>query len=202
MAMHELRISVDVRPGAAVVSVVGDVSAVNIDPFRKGLADAIARKQPRTVVDLSQTTFLSSPGLAVLVQGLQLSQRGGSQLYLAAANDRVRGIFEIARLTDHFLATTTAIRGRRREVLPQVVLEIAFDAIQASPRHDSGLALRFPRIVRLRPDKTPAEIDTLAHCRRLTEVRFAPEERNAVEPAVSPPQPQPMTAASPRVCEA
>ncbi|MBM4098795.1 MAG: STAS domain-containing protein [Planctomycetes bacterium] len=107
MAMHELRISVDVRPGAAVVAVVGDVSAVNIDPFRKGLADAIARKQPRTVVDLSQTTFLSSPGLAVLVQGLQLSQRGGSQLYLAAANDRVRGIFEIARLTEVFRMVPT-----------------------------------------------------------------------------------------------
>lgn len=109
---------------------------------------------------------------------------------------------EISRLTDHFLATTTAVRGRRREVLPQVVLEIAFDAIQASPRHDSGLALRFPRIVRLRPDKTPAEIDTLAHCRRLAEVRFDPEETNAVEPAGAPPQPARMNAASPGVCEA
>jgi DNA ligase-1 len=112
---------------------------------------------------------------------------------------------EIARLTDHFIATTTALRGRRREVLPQVVLEIAFDAIQASPRHDSGLALRFPRIVRLRPDKTPAEIDTLAHCRRLAEVRFDPEETNAIEPAGTPPQPPAMNAApaaSPGVCEA
>lgn len=112
---------------------------------------------------------------------------------------------EIARLTDHFLATTTALRGRRREVLPQVVLEIAFDAIQASPRHDSGLALRFPRIVRLRPDKTPAEIDTLAHCRRLAEVRFDPEETNPVEPAETPPQPPAMNAppaASPGLCEA
>jgi anti-anti-sigma factor len=102
MAINELRISVDLRPGAAVVQVIGDVSAVNIDPFRKGIADAIARKQPRTVVDLAQTTFLSSPGLAVLVQGLQLSQRGGSALILAGANDRVRGIFEIARLTEVF----------------------------------------------------------------------------------------------------
>ena len=107
MALHELRISVDVRPGAAVVQVVGDVSAINIDPFRKGIADAIARKQPRTVVDLSQTTFLSSPGLAVLVQGLQLSQRGGSTLFLAGANERVRGIFEIARLTEVFKMVPT-----------------------------------------------------------------------------------------------
>jgi len=112
---------------------------------------------------------------------------------------------EIARLTDHFLATTTAVRGRRREVLPQVVLEIAFDSIQASPRHDSGLALRFPRIVRLRPDKTPAEIDTLAHCRRLAEVRFDPGETNAVDPVGPVPQPPPMNAApaaTAGVCEA
>jgi len=112
---------------------------------------------------------------------------------------------EIARLTDHFLATTTAVRGRRREVLPQVVLEIAFDSIQASPRHDSGLALRFPRIVRVRPDKTPAEIDTLAHCRRLAEVRFDPGETNAVEPVGPVPQPPPMNAApaaTAGVCEA
>jgi len=112
---------------------------------------------------------------------------------------------EIARLTDHFIAATTTVRGRRREVVPQVVLEIAFDAIQASPRHDSGLALRFPRIVRLRPDKTPAEIDTLAHCRRLAEVRFDPEETNTVEPAAVPPQPTPMNAApaaSDERCEA
>lgn len=107
MAINDLRISVEVRPGAAVVQVIGDVSAVNIDPFRKGIADAIARKQPRTVVDLAHTTFLSSPGLAVLVQGLQLSNRGGSVLFLAAANERVRGIFEIARLTDVFRMVPT-----------------------------------------------------------------------------------------------
>jgi anti-anti-sigma factor len=102
MVMHALQVSVEQVPGAAIVRVVGDVSAANIDPFRKALADAIARKQPKVVVDLRQTTFLSSPGLAVLVQALQLAQRGGSQLFLAGANDRVRGIFEIARLTEVF----------------------------------------------------------------------------------------------------
>jgi hypothetical protein len=42
------------------------------------------------------------------------------------------------------------------------VLEVAFDVIQPSTRHDSGYALRFPRIVRLRRDKQPTEIDTLS----------------------------------------
>ena len=100
--MHELAASVDLLPGLAVVRLRGDVSAANIDPVRRAIADAISRKQPKVVIDLSATTFLSSPGLAVLVQSMQLCQRGGCALVLAGANDRVRGIFEISRLADVF----------------------------------------------------------------------------------------------------
>ncbi len=74
---------------------------------------------------------------------------------------------EIAALTTHFLANTLAEKGRYRSVVPDTVLEIAFDSIQPSGRHQSGFALRFPRIARIRTDKTPAEIDTLETCRRL-----------------------------------
>ncbi|MDE1171025.1 MAG: ATP-dependent DNA ligase [Verrucomicrobium sp.] len=74
---------------------------------------------------------------------------------------------EIARLTEFFLEHTLETRGRRRIVDPQVVIEVAFNGIQSSDRHASGYALRFPRIARLRPDKSPAEIDTLQTCRRL-----------------------------------
>jgi len=74
---------------------------------------------------------------------------------------------EIARLTQHFLENTLEEQGHRRTVVPDVVLEIAFDSIQASDRHESGFALRFPRINRIRSDKTVAEIDTLETCRRL-----------------------------------
>jgi DNA ligase-1 len=74
---------------------------------------------------------------------------------------------EIARLTEHFLDRTLEIDGRRRTVVPDTVLEVAFDAINPSPRHASGFALRFPRIVRIRDDKTVADIDTLSTCRRL-----------------------------------
>jgi DNA ligase-1 len=74
---------------------------------------------------------------------------------------------EIAELTRHFLETTVEERGRRRTVVPDVVLEVAFDSIHPSDRHESGFALRFPRIARIRTDKTVAEIDTLETCRRL-----------------------------------
>jgi DNA ligase-1 len=46
-------------------------------------------------------------------------------------------------------------------VEPTIVLEVAFNAIMRSDRHDSGFALRFPRIVRVRQDKLPKEIDTV-----------------------------------------
>jgi DNA ligase 1 len=69
---------------------------------------------------------------------------------------------EIAAMTEHFHSITLRDHGRYRTVHPEVVVEIAFDRIMRSTRHKSGFAMRFPRIVRIRDDKTPAEIDTLA----------------------------------------
>lgn len=77
---------------------------------------------------------------------------------------------EIRELTRRLRAITTDRYGSRVFVVkPEVVLEVAFDGIQTSSRHKSGFALRFPRIVRWRLDKTPAECDTLETVRRLHE---------------------------------
>jgi DNA ligase-1 len=62
---------------------------------------------------------------------------------------------------------TTARFGPVREVERGLVLEIAFDAAQRSQRHKSGVALRFPRVARLRPDKPAAEADRLETLLRL-----------------------------------
>jgi DNA ligase-1 len=76
---------------------------------------------------------------------------------------------EIAELTEHFRKNAIVDRGRYLEVKPDVVLEIAFDSIQPSTRHASGLALRFPRIKAIRRDKSVDAIDTLAYARKLAE---------------------------------
>jgi DNA ligase-1 len=68
---------------------------------------------------------------------------------------------EISENTEFFRQHTIADQGHRRTVEPVIVLEVAFNNIQKSARHDSGYALRFPRIVRLRKDKSLSEIDTL-----------------------------------------
>ena len=74
---------------------------------------------------------------------------------------------EIAELTEHFKQNTLVDRGRYREVKPDVVLEVAFNSIQPSTRHASGLALRFPRIKAIRRDKTIENIDSLAYAQQL-----------------------------------
>jgi DNA ligase-1 len=76
---------------------------------------------------------------------------------------------ELAGLTEWFRAHTLQefAHGRVRVVEPKIVLEVTFDLVQESKRHKSGYALRFPRILRLRDDKGPEEIDTLDTVRRL-----------------------------------
>ncbi|PYS45397.1 MAG: hypothetical protein DMF71_00120 [Acidobacteria bacterium] len=79
---------------------------------------------------------------------------------------------EIAEMTEWFRAHTIRefAHGRVRVVEPLIVIEITFDRVQPSNRHQSGFALRFPRIVRLRPDKSPGEIDTLETVKKLAAI--------------------------------
>jgi DNA ligase-1 len=78
---------------------------------------------------------------------------------------------EIAEMTEWFRAHTLQefAHGRVRIVEPRIVIEVTFDRVQPSNRHKSGYALRFPRIVRLRPDKNADEIDTLETVRKLSD---------------------------------
>lgn len=78
---------------------------------------------------------------------------------------------ELTEMTEWFKAHTIQefAHGRVRLVEPKVVIEVTFDRVQESKRHKSGYALRFPRILRLRADKSPDEIDTLETVQRLVE---------------------------------
>jgi DNA ligase-1 len=89
---------------------------------------------------------------------------------------------EIAELTEHFKQNTIVDRGRYLEVKPDIVLEVAFDSIQRSARHASGLALRFPRIKAVRREKNVDAIDTLTYARELA----AQQARADVDPAKKP----------------
>jgi len=72
------------------------------------------------------------------------------------------------REVDRFIRANTLEKfGPVRTVKPELVFELAFEGIQRSPRHKSGIAVRFPRIARWRRDKTAAEADRLDSVRTL-----------------------------------
>jgi DNA ligase-1 len=85
---------------------------------------------------------------------------------------------ELLELTEWFKAHTLQeyAHGRVRVVEPSIIIEVTFDRVQPSKRHKSGYALRFPRILRLRPDKTTQDIDTLETVRRLVEGAESPSD--------------------------
>jgi len=62
-------------------------------------------------------------------------------------------------------------------VKPKIVVEVAFNEIQRSPKYRSGYALRFARIVRIRYDKSPNEIVTLSELSRIYEEQFKRKAR-------------------------
>jgi DNA ligase 1 len=97
-----------------------------------------------------------------------------SNLHLGARDPQGNGFVMLGKtfkgLTDELLAWQTeqlqarAVRTEKDYIVhvrPELVVEIAFDGVQTSPRYPGGVALRFARVLRYRPDKTPAEADDL-----------------------------------------
>jgi DNA ligase-1 len=76
---------------------------------------------------------------------------------------------EIAEMSKWFLEHTVEDQGFRLIVEPKIVLEVAFNNMMRSDRHESGYALRFPRIVRIRTDKLPEDADTIARAKEIYE---------------------------------
>jgi DNA ligase-1 len=76
---------------------------------------------------------------------------------------------EIAKMTDKLRSIIVRDEGYRLVVRPEIILEVAFDSIQKSDRHNSGFALRFPRIKYIRTDKTVRDIDTMEKVQRIYE---------------------------------
>jgi DNA ligase 1 len=111
-----------------------------------------------------------------------------SNLHLGARDPTTGGFVMLGKtfkgMTDEMLAWQTdelqklavATDGYTVHVRPKLVVEIAFNDIQASPRYPGGLALRFARVKRYRTDKTPDETDTIDTVKALYRRRYAAEE--------------------------
>ncbi len=75
-------------------------------------------------------------------------------------------------MTKRLKETAIEEKGHKVTVLPKIVVEVAYNEIQKSPKYKSGMALRFARITRIRDDKTPDEADTIERVRQIYEKQF------------------------------
>jgi len=141
-------------------------------PGRRG-REWLKLKKALATLDVVVTTVELGHGkrrgvLSDYTFAVRRSETDGELLNIGKAYSGLTDV-EIAEMTEWFRAHTIQefAHGRVRIVEPKIVLEVTFDRVQPSKRHKSGYALRFPRIVRLRPDKNVDEIDTLVTVQRL-----------------------------------
>jgi DNA ligase-1 len=143
-------------------------------PGRRG-REWLKLKRALATLDVVVTTVELGHGkrrgvLSDYTFAVRRSEKDGELLNIGKAYSGLTDA-EIAEMTDWFRSHTLQefAHGRVRVVEPLIVLEVTFDRVQPSNRHKGGYALRFPRIVRLRPDKNVEEIDTLETVRKLAD---------------------------------
>jgi anti-sigma B factor antagonist len=85
-----------------IVAVSGEVDLYSSPTMREAVLGALSKKSPNVVVDLSGVSYMDSSGIATLVEGLQAARRIKGRLVLAGLTDRVREVFELARLQSVF----------------------------------------------------------------------------------------------------
>ncbi len=132
-------------------------------PGRRGLAWLKLKRELATLDVVITGAEYGSGKRAQLLSDYTFAVRGpgGALLNLGKAYQGVTDA-EILELTEWLKAHTLEDFGHFRTVEPIRIIEVAFNNVMRSPRHSSGFALRFPRILRLRDDKPLGEIDTLA----------------------------------------
>lgn len=138
-------------------------------PGRRGKNWVKLKKELDTLDVVIVTAEYGHGKRAGLISDYTFAVRDGYQLKIIGKAYSGLTDSEISGMTQLLKDITLEDHGYRRTVKPQVILEIAFDAIQKSNRHNSGFALRFPRIKRIRTDKSVSQIDTLARVREIYE---------------------------------
>lgn len=102
-----INIRVEERAGGTVVTPEGEIGYEEATPFQAALRRVSAQKPKKLIVDLERVEYMNTPGLATLVEALQMAKKNNTRLVLCGLNDKVRAIFEIARLHKVFEIKST-----------------------------------------------------------------------------------------------
>jgi len=103
MADHTgVEIREETKGNTSVIAPSGDIDMSGSPTLRESVRRMLGAKPSKLVVDLTQVGYMDSSGLATLVEAMKIAKGSGTDLVLCAMNDRVRAIFEIARLDQYF----------------------------------------------------------------------------------------------------
>jgi anti-sigma B factor antagonist len=94
----EIEVKQEQHGGTMVLTPLGEIDLSRAPALRTHLSQAISDKPVRLVIDLKEVPYMDSSGVATFVEAMQLARRNESKLVLCGLQDRVRSIFEIARL--------------------------------------------------------------------------------------------------------
>lgn len=108
---QEMNVEITKHDDTVVASPVGEIDLARSPSLRNRLAEILAEKPARLIIDLAQVPYMDSSGVATLVEALQQSRSRDCTLVLAGMQDRVRSVFEIARLDTVFTIVADAAAG-------------------------------------------------------------------------------------------
>ncbi len=93
-----LQVTIEIKGTVVVVGPTGDVDLNCSREFQTHLKKVLEQKPQRMIVDLAKVPYMDSSGVATLVEAMQIARKSGTRLVLCGMQDKVRSIFEIARL--------------------------------------------------------------------------------------------------------
>lgn len=94
-----------------IITPVGEIDLSAAPTLRTEIYSAQATRPPKLIIDLVEVPYMDSSGVATLVEAMQTARRTGSKLVLCSLQEKVRSIFEIARLDTVFTIVSSADEG-------------------------------------------------------------------------------------------
>lgn len=108
-----LSVTLTEEEGMVILTPRGEIGFQEAPSFKTYFRQAFDRKPRRVIADLSHVGYMATPGLATLVEAMQIGKKSGTQLVLCGLSERVRAIFEIARLQTVFTIADTLESARK-----------------------------------------------------------------------------------------
>lgn len=100
-----LNVTTHERSGVTILVPAGEIGYHEAPVLQTAIKAAYEKKPRKLVIDLAAVSYMATPGLATLVEGLQISKKINTPLVLAGLTERVLAVFEIARLNTVFKIT-------------------------------------------------------------------------------------------------